>query len=162
MRGLLLSILLPGCITLSSAKPQRELVLTGRRRFHSWWRHPSAADRAAAASALKEVGLDGLEHRSLSALSGGQGQRALLARALAQEADHLLLDEALSGVDQPTTEGLFDLFRALCDRGTTILVATHDLALARRRFDRVLAVNRTIQAVGGQRYKTYRIYERAL
>jgi ABC-type Mn2+/Zn2+ transport system ATPase subunit len=125
-----------------------ELVLTGRRRFHSWWRRPSPVDKAAAAAALEEVGLAGLEHRSLSALSGGQGQRALLARALAQEADHLLLDEALSGVDQPTTEELFDLFRALCDRGTTILVATHDLALARRRFDRVLAVNHTIQADG--------------
>jgi ABC-type Mn2+/Zn2+ transport system ATPase subunit len=125
-----------------------ELVLTGRRRFHSWWRRPSPADKVAAAAALEEVGLRGLEHRSLGALSGGQGQRALLARALAQEADHLLLDEALSGVDQPTTEELFDLFRSLCDRGTTILVATHDLALARRRFDRVLAVNRTIQADG--------------
>ena len=60
----------------------------------------------------------------------------------------VLLDEALGGVDQPTTEELFDLFRTLAADGTTLLVSTHDLALARRRFDRCLAVNGTLRADG--------------
>lgn len=125
-----------------------ELVLAGRRRFRRWWQLPSADDRAAAVDALRRARLDDLGDRSLGELSGGQLQRALLARALAQDASVVLLDEALGGVDQPTTEDLFDLFRTLAAEGTTLLVATHDLALARRRFDRCLAVNTTLLADG--------------
>jgi ABC-type Mn2+/Zn2+ transport system ATPase subunit len=86
--------------------------------------------------------------RALTELSGGQLQRAYLARALAQEASVVLLDEALSGVDQPTTIELVEVFAALAAEGTTVLVATHDLALARRRFARCLAVNGTLTADG--------------
>ena len=60
----------------------------------------------------------------------------------------VLLDEALSGVDHPTTDELFDLFERLSEAGTTLLVATHDLALARRRFRRCLAVNGTLRGDG--------------
>ncbi|MFM7253811.1 MAG: metal ABC transporter ATP-binding protein, partial [Ilumatobacteraceae bacterium] len=125
-----------------------ELVLAGRRRFRRWWQPPSADDRAAALDALRRVRLADAGDRPLGELSGGQLQRAFLARALAQEASVVLLDEALGGVDQPTTEELFDLFRTLAADGTTLLVSTHDLALARRRFDRCLAVNGTLRADG--------------
>jgi manganese/iron transport system ATP-binding protein len=125
-----------------------ELVLGGRRRFRTWWGRPSDQDRDAAALALAEVDLAGYEHRGVGTLSGGQAQRAFLARALAQDADVLLLDEALSGVDAPTTAELFELFDRLAARGVTILVSTHDLALARRRFHRCIAINRTVQGDG--------------
>lgn len=125
-----------------------ELVLSGRRRFVPWWRRPGSTDRTAAAEALDLVGLVGLERRALRTLSGGQVQRAFLGRALAQEARILLLDEALSGVDSPRTEHLMSLFQELCDSGVTVLLATHDLALARRRFIRCLAVNQRITADG--------------
>lgn len=125
-----------------------ELVLTGRRRFHRWYARPAAADRAAAEAALADVGLAGIAKRPLLELSGGQLQRVYLARALAQEASVVLLDEALSGVDQPTTSEMFELFGVLAQRGTTLLVATHDLALARRHFARLLAVNATLRADG--------------
>jgi ABC-type Mn2+/Zn2+ transport system ATPase subunit len=125
-----------------------ELVLTGRRRFHRWWSRPSTTDVDRAADALARVKLTGTEGRSLSELSGGQLQRAYVARALAQEASVVLLDEALSGVDQPTTAELLDVFDTLAREGTTLLVATHDLALARRRFPRCLAVNCTVRADG--------------
>jgi ABC-type branched-subunit amino acid transport system ATPase component len=125
-----------------------ELVLAGRRRFHRWYQRPTAADRAKADEALQRVRLDGVSDRALTELSGGQLQRAYLARALAQEASVVLLDEALSGVDQPTTLELIDVFASLASEGTTVLVATHDLALARRRFGRCLAVNGTLRADG--------------
>jgi ABC-type Mn2+/Zn2+ transport system ATPase subunit len=125
-----------------------ELVLAGRRRFHRWYQRPGAADRRAAGAALERVSLGGLGDRSLTELSGGQLQRAYLARALAQEASIVLLDEALSGVDQPTTAELFGVFDELVAQGTTLLVATHDLALARRRFARCIAVNGTIRGDG--------------
>lgn len=125
-----------------------ELVVGGRRRFHRWFRRPAASDRAAATDALRRVRLTDVADRSLSELSGGQLQRAFLARALAQEASVVLLDEALGGVDQPTTNDLFDVFRVLTTEGTTLIVSTHDLALARRRFDRCLAINGTLRADG--------------
>lgn len=95
--------------------------------------------------------LTGRERDPVGILSGGQLQRALLARALAQEADVLLLDETLSGVDAPTTTELLTLFRRITDDGHTMLVATHDLAVARRQFDRCLALNGRLVADGPPR-----------
>lgn len=125
-----------------------ELVLAGRRRFHRWYQRPGRTDLDRAHEALQRVRLEGTADRALTELSGGQLQRAYVARALAQEASVVLLDEALSGVDQPTTQELIDVFASLADDGTTVLVATHDLALARRRFGRCLAVNGTLRADG--------------
>jgi len=125
-----------------------ELVLAGRRRYRSWWQRATDDDRTAAAAALHRVRLDGAEDRALTELSGGQLQRAYVARALAQEASVVLLDEALSGVDQPSTHELLEVFQGLADDGATLLVATHDLALVRRRFRRCLAINGTLRADG--------------
>jgi ABC-type Mn2+/Zn2+ transport system ATPase subunit len=125
-----------------------EVVLAGRRRFLRARRFARPADRAAVGEALERVGLPRVERRPIGALSGGELQRVYLARALAQQADILLLDEALSGVDRPGTRDLLDLFDRLAGDGATILVATHDLALARRRFGRCLALNRRLVADG--------------
>ncbi len=119
----------------------QQLVLAGRRRFLPAWRRPRPADRDAVADAMERTGITGLGARPIRALSGGQLQRALLARAIAQEADVFLLDEAMSGVDAPGTAHLLDLFHELAKAGSTLLVSTHDLALARRSFDRCLAIN---------------------
>jgi ABC-type Mn2+/Zn2+ transport system ATPase subunit len=118
-----------------------ELVLAGRRRFHRWYARPSERDRSEATRLLELVDLAGMDDRSLNQLSSGQLQRAYVARALAQEASVLMLDESLSGVDEPSTAELFNVFERLADQGSTLLIATHDLALARRRFSRCLAVN---------------------
>ena len=118
-----------------------ELVLAGRRRFHHWYERPSSHDRDEASRMLALVDLHGMESRSLNQLSSGQLQRAYVARALAQEASVLMLDESLSGVDQPSTAELFEVFERLVDHGSTLLIATHDLALARRRFNRCMAIN---------------------
>lgn len=118
-----------------------EVVLAGRRRFHTRRMRATSNDIATVTSCLQQVDLAGTEKRSLSTLSGGQVQRVLLARALAQEADVLLLDEALSGVDARHTDELISLFTSLCARGTSVLVSTHDLGLVRSRFQRCLTVN---------------------
>jgi ABC-type Mn2+/Zn2+ transport system ATPase subunit len=118
-----------------------EVVMAGRRRFHAGRMRATQHDHATVASCLEQVDLAGTESRSLSTLSGGQVQRVLLARALAQEADVLLLDEALSGVDTRHTDELISLFSTLCARGTSVLVSTHDLGLVRSRFTRCLTVN---------------------
>ncbi len=125
-----------------------ELVVAGRRRFHHWYARPSLHDRTEAVRLLALVDLAGMADRSLNQLSSGQLQRAYVARALAQEASVLMLDESLSGVDQPSTAELFVVFERLVDQGSTLLIATHDLALARRRFPRCLAINGRLLADG--------------
>ncbi|MFN0091147.1 MAG: metal ABC transporter ATP-binding protein [Acidimicrobiales bacterium] len=125
-----------------------ELVALGRRRFTGPFRRLSPLDRAAVADAIEQVGLRGRERSVIGSLSGGQLQRAFLARALVQGAELLLLDEAMSGVDQAATAELMALFSALTGEGVSLLIATHDLALARRRFSRCLAINGALVADG--------------
>ena len=124
------------------------VVASGRRRFRRSWQRQGAADRTSVLDALERVGAAHLGKRRISALSGGEFQRILLARALAQEADVLLLDESLSGVDQPTASALVDVLAGLATSGTSVFVATHDLDLARHQFPRCLAINRTLVADG--------------
>jgi ABC-type Mn2+/Zn2+ transport system ATPase subunit len=125
-----------------------EVVRSGRRRFVRWWRRDSAADIGAARAALERVGLGDRGAARLSELSGGQVQRVFVARALAQEAKVVLLDEAMAGVDRPTTLTLLDMLHQVTASGAAVVVAMHDLALARRHFDRCLAVNGTLIADG--------------
>ena len=118
-----------------------EVVMAGRRRFHGARMRPTREDHVRVAACLAQVDLGDLGDRSLSTLSGGQVQRVMLARALAQEADVLLLDEALSGVDARHVDELITLFEDLCADGTAILVSSHDLPLVKSRFVRCLTLN---------------------
>jgi ABC-type Mn2+/Zn2+ transport system ATPase subunit len=130
-----------------------EVVLAGRRRFHGKRFRPTTQDMATVGACLAQVDLAGTESRSLSTLSGGQVQRVLLARALAQEADVLLLDEALSGVDARHTQELIQLFVDLCAHGTSVLVSTHDLGLVRNQFTRCLTLNGRIIGDGAPEFE---------
>lgn len=118
-----------------------EVVMAGRRRFHGLRMRPTREDHLRVAACLAEVDLADMGDRSLSTLSGGQVQRVMLARALAQEADVLLLDEALSGVDARHVDDLITLFENLCADGTAVLVSSHDLPLVKSRFARCLTLN---------------------
>ena len=95
------------------------------------------ADRAAVAAAIAAVDLAGFEDRPATELSGGERARALIARALAQEAPLLLADEPTAGLDPAHQIALMARFRALARAGRGVLVALHDLGLAARWCDRV-------------------------
>lgn len=125
-----------------------QLVSCGRRsrsRMRFWRRQ---ADRQATERALARVGLDGLHDRGLRELSGGQLQRAFLARALVQDADVLLLDEPFTGVDTETVESICELLDSLASEKRTILTVSHDLPLVRSHFKRCLTMNRTLISDG--------------
>jgi len=106
-------------------------------RFRLLGREP----KRRAQESLARVGLGDHGDRQFGELSGGQRQRVLIARALAQRADVILLDEPLSGVDQPSGESILEILGGLRDDGKTILVSTHDIHQA-QGFDSVLCVNR--------------------
>lgn len=125
-----------------------DVVLLGRSRKIGWFRRASKIDATTVRSALERVGMWEERESLINKLSGGQRQRVFVARALAQEAEILLLDEAFSGVDVASQEGLVTVLRALRDDGKTILMATHDLTNMAERFDEVLAINHHVCAFG--------------
>jgi ABC-type Mn2+/Zn2+ transport system ATPase subunit len=124
-----------------------DVALMGTIPNRSWWRRPGRADRAAACAALARVGLAERGEDTYGELSGGQRQRVLIARALVQEAQTLLLDEPFTGLDATSAAALEQLLRELAGEGRGILIATHDLEQA-RRWDRVLCLNARQVAFG--------------
>lgn len=126
----------------------RDVVMMGCTRQIGWLRGPRAEHHARVELALERVGLAHLADRQVGELSGGQRRRVFIARALAQQADILILDEPFSGVDASAQAELMDVLDALNHDGMTILLSTHDLDLAFHRFDRVMALQRHLIAFG--------------
>ena len=106
----------------------RDVVAMGRQGRMGFLRIPSAEDRRRVAESLARVGMEGFEERQIGELSGGQRKRVFLARALAQEASIVLLDEPFTGVDQTTEDAITAILKGLRDEGRLLLVSTHDLA----------------------------------
>ena len=94
-----------------------EVVAMGRYRSAGWFRRLGRDDRALAAACLERVGMAGFARRQIGQLSGGQRQRVFVARALAQQAPVLLLDEPFAGIDARTQADLLGLLRRLVRRG---------------------------------------------
>ncbi len=125
-----------------------EVVMLGRYGRLGWLRQPDAADWAAVYEALAQVEMEAFAERQIGQLSAGQQQRVFIARALAQEAEVLLLDEPFTGVDVTTQHTLFELIAHFRRKGCAVLVATHDLNTVMGNFDRVLCLNRRAVAYG--------------
>ncbi len=126
----------------------REVALMGRDVHLRWPRRPRAQDRAVALAALHKVGMAAHADAHIAALSGGQQQRVFLARALAQQAALLLLDEPFVGVDTATTAIIFRIIDQVCADGGTVVVATHDLTTLTAHFDQVLVLQGQVVAAG--------------
>ncbi|MCY1127424.1 metal ABC transporter ATP-binding protein [Frigidibacter sp. RF13] len=123
--------------------PQRLKVEAGLpltvRRFLSL---PRRVTDAAAEAALARTGADGLGPRQLLALSGGQFQRVLLARALLSAPEILILDEPTQGLDQPGIAAFYRLLEELRqETGVAVLLVSHDLNVVMRASDRVICLN---------------------
>ena len=123
-----------------------DVVMMGRVGQIGLLRRPHKADWAEVKDALGRVDAADLSHKRIGELSGGQQQRVFLARALAQEAELLLLDEPLNGLDIPTQEAIIGILDDLRRDRVTVLLATHDLDMAAERFDRIMLLNRRVVA----------------
>ncbi len=125
-----------------------DVVMMGRVGKLGLFRRPGRKDWDLVHQSLAVVGMDNLAGRQIGELSGGQQQRVFIARALAQEAELMLMDEPLTGLDVPSQQDIFEVLAALRARGVTVMIATHDLNLAAERFDRVMLLNRRLLGLG--------------
>jgi manganese/iron transport system ATP-binding protein len=125
-----------------------DVVMMGRAGKLGMLRWPAGADWKQVRQALYDVGLGELAGRQINELSGGQQQRMFIARALAQEAELLLMDEPLTGLDLKSQQAIFDILEELRRRKVTVMVATHDLDQAAEHFDRVMLLNRRLLGFG--------------
>ena len=123
-----------------------DVVMMGRVGQIGLFRWPRRADWEVVRASLARVSATHLAKKQIGELSGGQQQRIFIARALAQEAELLLLDEPLNGLDVPSQQAIFDVLDGLRPDGVTVLVATHDLQLAADRFDKIMLLNHRIVA----------------
>jgi len=104
----------------------------------------TASDWAIVDDALATVGMSSFADRRITQLSGGQRQRAFIARALASEADLLVLDEPTVGVDAESVDAFYDLLATLNAAGITVLLIEHDLGAVVEHADRVVCLNREV------------------
>ena len=126
-----------------------DYVLLGRTPHRGVFAAETANDRSIAAEVIERLDLGGLDGRPVQSLSGGERQRAVLARALAQQADLLLLDEPTTALDLGHQQDVLELVDALRrERGLTVIATLHDLTLAARYGDRIaiLAGGRVVEA----------------
>jgi ABC-type Mn2+/Zn2+ transport system ATPase subunit len=124
-----------------------DVAMMGTLRRMPWWRRPGRPERRLATEALGTVGLAELAGETFGELSGGQRQRVLVARALVQDADVLLLDEPFSGLDEASAARLTALIDDVAAQGRAVMVATHDMEQT-RAWDQVLCLNRRQVAFG--------------
>ncbi|MDR1529680.1 MAG: ABC transporter ATP-binding protein [Burkholderiales bacterium] len=118
-----------------------EVVLMGRTARMSWYAIPDERDKQMARSCLKTLGIEHLYHRSYTQLSGGERQLVLLARALAQEPQFLIMDEPTASLDFGNQIRVLEQIRHLKNGGMTILMTTHQPEHAWHVADEVVLIH---------------------
>ena len=126
----------------------REVVEMGRYAQTGWFRRVRRSEAALVAECLERVGMTGYGNRQIGRLSGGQRQRVFIARALAQQAPLMVMDEPFAGVDARTEASLLELLGELRDEGRSVVVVHHDLQTVRASFDWALLLNVRAVAAG--------------
>lgn len=131
------------------AMPVREYVALGRYPRLGLWRSASSQDLRAVESAMERAGVADFALRSIDALSGGEWQRVRIARALAQEARALVLDEPTTFLDLSHEMSLFELLHSLAHDGMAVMIVSHQLNLLARFASVVVLLNHGKVAAAG-------------
>lgn len=125
-----------------------QTVLLGTYPNLGYFHRPGAKEKKLAIQALETVGMSAYADRQIGELSGGQLQRVFIARALAQEAEILLLDEPFIGIDAVSEKLIVSLLKQLKAEGKTVVIVHHDLHKVREYFDHVIILDRVLIANG--------------
>ena len=127
----------------------RELVKLGTINRANMFDRLNRSGNSRVDEAIRKTGLENVKHTEVGRLSGGQKQRAVIARALASEADFIILDEPMVGLDRDSKNSLLRLLDDLCHReGKTILMVSHDLTAIRQTAHRMVFLEETIRFDG--------------
>ena len=126
----------------------REVAAMGRYGHRRLWQDLSRSDYAAAEEALEQVRMSDFSKRQIGQLFGGQQQRVFMPRALAQDADVLLLDEPFAGVDAATERAILDVLQKTKASGKTVVVVHHDLSTAAEYFDQLVLLKQRLFGFG--------------
>jgi len=119
----------------------REYVALGRFPRLGLWQTPGSVDARAGADAMEKAGVSEFAERRTDSLSGGEWQRARIARALAQEAPALVLDEPTTFLDLAHEMSLFELLHSLAASGMAVLLVSHQLNLVARFADSIVLLH---------------------
>jgi ABC-type Mn2+/Zn2+ transport system ATPase subunit len=133
-----------------------DVVMMGRARQIGYVLPPRRRDRQAARAALERVGMWHLRKRQIGELSGGQRRRVFVARALAQQASVLLLDEPFSGIDAQAEGEIFQVLDVLREEGVAVLLATHNLVQAATHYDKLMLLKQGRMLAYGPPHDAYR------
>ncbi|MCD8843777.1 metal ABC transporter ATP-binding protein [Staphylococcus gallinarum] len=125
-----------------------DVILSGAYKDIGWFKWVNGDTRLRLNQLLQTLELQELRHRQISALSGGQLQRVLVARALITESKLYLLDEPFVGIDFHSEQIIMTQLRQLKDEGKLLLIVHHDLSKAEEYFDRVILLNKTLRYFG--------------
>ncbi len=125
-----------------------DVAMMGRVGNLGLFRNPRSHDWDLVHHALDVVKMGHLAKRQIDELSGGQQQRMFIARALAQEAELMLMDEPMTGLDVTSQDDIFGILDELRERDVTLLISLHDLKMASERFDKVMLLNKQLLAIG--------------
>ena len=127
----------------------RELVKLGTINRANMFDRLNRSSNDRVDEAIRKTGLEDVKHTEVGRLSGGQKQRAVIARALASEADFIILDEPMVGIDRDSKNSLLRLLDGLChEEGKTILMVSHDLTAIRQTAHRMVFLEETIRFDG--------------
>lgn len=124
------------------------VVLFGTYPHLTMFQRPGKKEKAFAHECLEKVGLTEYADRQISELSGGQLQRVFIARALAQKAEWILLDEPFAGIDATSEKIIIELLKELRNEGKSIVIVHHDLHKVTDYFDEVILLNKGLIASG--------------
>ena len=125
-----------------------DLVMLGRLPHQQWFSSPSATDHLMVEQALQATHAWNLRHRPINKLSGGECQRILISRALAVQAEIILMDEPLANLDPPHQADMIKLFRSLTASGTTVISVLHDITFALQAEQMIIIKNGTLMYQG--------------
>ena len=150
-----------GWVSQAAANLPKEIRITVKELVHlgtinaknmfsnTWLPMKDKGERKRVRDAIEMVGLQGFENFDIGRISGGQRQRAVIARALATEAEFILLDEPLVGMDRESRNSLLKLLDRFChDNGKTIIMVSHDLSAIRQTTHRMIFLEEKIRFDG--------------
>lgn len=126
----------------------QDLVLTGTYARLGLFHKPGPKEKATARQVMQQVQIEHLANRQMNQVSGGQLQRAFVARAILQDADLIILDEPFVGIDAESEQQIMKILRLWKQEGRTIFVIHHDLSKVHDYFDELVLMNRGVIQAG--------------